>query len=97
MNNNIFGDIPIRSKVQMARDIAEIIECLHHGKRAEAEMIIKDLKNRCALLDETIQQDVLIFVEQVQFQYAYDPWHKVTPDVEAAADRLIEHLGFPPK
>ncbi len=90
----MFNELPIRSKREMANDIAEIIECLHRGQRSKTDLLIEDLKARCALLDERIQQDVLIFVEQVQFQYAYDPWHKVTSDVEAAADQLIQDLGF---
>jgi hypothetical protein len=94
MRKDMFNELPIRSKREMANDIAEIIECLHRGQRSKTDLLIEDLKARCALLDERIQQDVLIFVEQVQFQYAYDPWHKVTSDVEAAADQLIQDLGF---
>lgn len=56
--------------------------------------MLEDLKIRSIYLDEEIQQDVLMFAEQVQFQYDYDPWHKVTIDIERAADRLIEDLGF---
>jgi len=90
----MFNELPIRSKREMISDIIEIIHCLHSGKRQQCDRFVEDLKARCSFLDEKIQQDVLMFVEQVQFQYAYDPWHKVTPDVEAAADRLIEDLGF---
>ncbi len=90
----MFHELPIRSKKEMVSDIVKIVQCLHEGKRAEADLLVEDLKARGAFLDETIQQDVLIFVEQVQFQYAYDPWHKVTPDVQSAADRLIHDLGF---
>jgi hypothetical protein len=94
MKKDMFNELPIRSKHEMMKDIVEIIQCLHKGQRLRCDRFVEDLKVRCALLDETIQQDVLIFVEQVQFQYAYDPWHKVTTEVEAAADRLIQDLGF---
>jgi hypothetical protein len=94
MQNDPFHELPIRSKTEMVNDIIEIIRCLHRGRRTTSDRLVEDLKARCAFLDETIQQDVLIFVEQVQFQQVYDPWHRVTPEVEQAADRLIQDLGF---
>lgn len=88
-------ELPIRSKLEMLDDIVQIIHYLHIGKRKAADPLIDDLKIRSMFLDEQIQHDVLIFAEQVYFQYDYDPWHKITPDVQKAADRLIEDLGFP--
>lgn len=90
----MFNELPIRAKREMVGDIVEIIHYLHLGDKMNCDRYVEDLKARCSILDEQVQQDVLIFVEQVQFQYAYDPWHKVTPEIEAAADRLIEDLGF---
>lgn len=87
-------ELPIRSKLRMLEHIGQIIQHLHNGRREEAEPLIDDLKHRSIYLDEQIQQDVLMFSEQIFFQYDYDPWHKVTPDVQQAADRLIEDLGF---
>ncbi|MBM3183687.1 MAG: hypothetical protein FJZ64_00045 [Chlamydiae bacterium] len=87
-------ELPIRSKIEMAKDIAEIIQCLHRGQRGAADLLIEDLKTRALFFDEKTQQDVLKFVEQVAFQYNYDPWHKITQDVQKAADILIEDLGF---
>ena len=92
MQNDLFRELPIRSKTEMANDIAQIIHCLHRGQYTGP--LIENLKARSTFLDERVQQDVLIFVEQVQFQQAYDPWHKVTPEITLAADRLIEDLGF---
>ena len=94
MKNNIKMELPFRSKLEMVQDIAKILAHLHHGERAKADSLLEDLKTRSIYLDEEIQQDVLIFAEQVSFQYDYDPWHKVTQDVTKAADRLIEGLGF---
>lgn len=94
MKKNPSHELPIRSKLMMAQEIGEIIQCLHRGQRSAADLMIEDLKIRSIYLDEQIQQDVLIFAEQVQFQYDYDPWHKVTSEVERAADRLIKDLGF---
>lgn len=96
MSKHPAHELPIRSKLEMLDDIVQIIYYLHTGTRKEADPLIDDLKTRSMFLDEKIQQDVLIFAEQVQFQYDYDPWHKVTADVQKAADRLIEDLGFAP-
>lgn len=94
MDKRIKKELPIRSKLEMAEDIAKIIQFLHQGQRSAADLLIEDLKTRAVYLDEDIQHDVLVFAEQVQFQYDYDPWHKVTHDVEKAANHLIESLGF---
>ena len=56
--------------------------------------LIEELKNRSIYLDEKIQGDVLVFAEAVQFQISYDPWHQITPEIERAANQLIEDLGF---
>jgi hypothetical protein len=87
-------DLPIRSKLDMLDDIVQIIHYLHEGDRKAADPLIDDLKLRSMYLDEDIQREVLIFSQQVHFQYDYDPWHKVTPDVQKAADKLIDGLGF---
>ena len=87
-------EIPIRSKLEMVNNIILIINYLQEGNRSLADIVIDDLKTRSLFLDETIQSDVLMFVEQIHFQYVYDPNHNVTPGVEKAADKLIEDLGF---
>lgn len=89
-------ELPIRSKKEIAEGVGKIIHFLHTGQRSSADLLIEELKIRAVYLDEAIQRDVLVFAEEVQFQYAYDPWHKVTSEVEKAADRLIEDLGFIP-
>jgi len=94
MKNNPAQELPIRSKLDMLDDIVQIIHYLHTGERKLADPLINDLKTRSMFLDADIQQNVLIFSEQIHFQYDYDPWHKVTPDVQKAADKLIEQLGF---
>lgn len=87
-------EIPFRSKQTMLDDVAQIVHYLHTGQRSSADLLIEDLKTRSLSFDPQIQQDVLMFAEQVQFQYDYDPWHKVTPDVQKAADKLIHDLGY---
>lgn len=87
-------ELPIRSKLDMLDDIVQIIHYLHTGQRSQAAPLLSDLKLRSIYLEEKIQQDVLIFAGQVEFQYDYDPWHKITPEVQRAADQLIFDLGF---
>lgn len=87
-------EIPFRSKQTMLDDVAQIVHYLHTGQRSSADLLIEDLKTRSLSFDPQVQQDVLMFAEQVQFQYDYDPWHKVTPDVQKAADKLIHDLGY---
>ena len=88
------NELPIRSKYEMIHAIIKIIHYLHAGKQKEANDLMEELKIRAIYLDPSIQQDVLAFVEQVQFQYAYDPWHKITEEIQKTADKLIEDLGF---
>lgn len=85
---------PNLAKLIMCEDVAHVIFHLHHGQRSQAEPLIKDLKTRSLLMGDKIQQDVLIFSEQVQFQYDYDPQHLVTPEVQKAADHLLKDLGI---
>lgn len=94
MSHKIPNELPIKSKLEMLNLIGQIVYLLHTGQREAADKYINELKTRAMYLDEEIQHDVLVFVEQVYFQYGYDPWHKVTPDVQKAADQLIASMGF---
>jgi len=91
--NNI---LPIRLKLGIINCIEQIVHNLHMGK--DLTPYIEMMKRNALLLDEEIQRDVLRFVEIVQFQAVYDPFHRLTQEVQNTADRLIEDLGFvPPK
>ena len=90
------NELPIRSKIDVASEIGDIIHCLGKGQKEAADSLIDDLKSRSIYLDEAIQGDVLVFAEAIQFQEAYDPWHLITPEIQQAADQLIEDLGFVP-
>lgn len=94
MSKHPSHELPIRSKLEMLDVIVQVICHLHRGSRLAADALLDQLKIRSLFLDEQIQQDVLIFAEQIHFQYDYDPWHKVTPEVQKAADKLISDLGF---
>lgn len=80
------------SKMEMEEDIAKIIYHLHYGNRVLGDIFIDNLKANAIHMEFKIQQDVLIFAEQVHFQHDYDPWHKVTPEVQTAADQLLSDL-----
>lgn len=88
--------LPIRLKVEMAQAVASVIHCLGHGQKSLMTLLLDDLKAHALFLDDAIQQDVLAFAEQVQFQMHYDPYHNVTLEVEQAADKLVEDMGFCP-
>lgn len=94
MKKHLAQELPIRSKIEMLKDISIIIHSLHHGTRSVGNEALEDLKSRSLFFDTTIQQDVLNFAEQIAFQYDYDPWHLVTEPIKTAADKLIEDLGF---
>ena len=94
MTKDHANELPIRSKLEMIQDIVQIINFLHEGERSKAEPLVEDLKRRAVFMDEDIQQKALSFVEQICFQYDYDRLHQVTPEVQKAADLLIEALGF---
>ncbi len=89
-------ELPIRLKIEMAQAVASIIKSLHEGQDSSLHMMIDNLKAHALFMDESIQQGVLAFSEQVLFQMVYDPWHAVTIPIENAADQLVEELGFCP-
>jgi hypothetical protein len=93
---NYHNQLPIRSKIEVAQEIGQIIHCLDEGQVSALNEKIEDLKNRSIYLDEKIQGDVLVFAEAVQFQISTDPWHQFTPEIEQAAKQLILDLGFLP-
>jgi len=94
MKPHMFRELPYRSKLKMAEDVGEILGCLN--RRERPDVWIQDLKARSVFFDDDVQQAVLMFAEQVQFQSAYDPMWGVTAEVERAADKVIEWLGFTP-
>jgi len=94
MKKHHSSEIPIRSKLEMAKDIAEIVHCYQQGRKAAADLLIEDLKSRSVYFDAKIQQDVLMFAEQIQFQRTYDQWHTITEDIQNSADNLISDLGL---
>jgi hypothetical protein len=94
MNQHPSKELPIRSKLKMKENVGRIIQSLHEGNRAVSNLLIEDLKGRSLFFDAQIQQDVLIFAEQIQFQSVYDPDRNITPEIQRAADRLMDDLGF---
>ena len=87
-------DLPIRTKLEMAENIGKVLRHLFDGDRMRATPLLDALKISSIYLDDDIQQDVLAFVQQVLFQFDYDPGHKLTPEIQKAADKLIEDMGF---
>lgn len=79
-------------KTLMKDDVILIMHHLHYGERSLSDLCLEDLKAQSVHFGEKIQQDVLNFAEQVEFQFDYDPWHKITPEVQMAADQLLKDL-----
>jgi hypothetical protein len=88
-------NIPLHTKIDMLEDIVNIIHFLHTGERSSVDLHINNLKANALYGSETLQQHVLNFSEQVQFQYDYDPDHRINKEIQDAADTLIQDLGFP--
>lgn len=78
----------------MIKDISEIVQCLYSGQASATNLLIEDLRKRSLFLDDQIQQDVLMFIEQLEFQKLYDSSLIFTKNIQLAADKLIEDLGF---
>ncbi len=94
MDQSYYKDLPIRHKVAIAQELGEALHLLHTGQRGSLDLTLEEMKAHSLYLEEPIQQAVLAFAETVQFQTVYDPWHRVTPEVRRAADRLIDDMGF---
>ena len=61
MGKHISQALPIQAKLEMAKDISEIIACLHSGQRSAADLLIEDLKTRATtvLLNDSIDYNNL--------------------------------------
>jgi hypothetical protein len=92
-----FKEKPLQLKAAIAEDVAEVIHCLHYGLISATNLLLDDIKSRALLTDEKIQQKTLKFSEQVLFQFAYDPNHAVSKEVETAALDLLDELGYKPE
>ena len=79
-------------KALMKEDVVLVMHHLHYGERSLSNLCLEDLKIQSVHFSDKIQQDVLNFAEQVEFQFDYDPWHKITPEVQLAADQLLKDL-----
>lgn len=79
-------------KILMKEDVVLTMHHLHYGERSLSDLCLEDLKIQSVHFNDKIQQDVLNFAEQVEFQFDYDPWHKITPEVQQAADQLLKDL-----
>jgi hypothetical protein len=81
--------LPIKLKHEMVDEVAQIVVSLHTGDKKRCEKLMEELKVNALYLDEEIQHNVLIFTGQIDFQKIYDPWHRISPEVERSALFLI--------
>ena len=54
---NYHNELPIRSKIEVAQEVGQIIRCLALGQQSRVNTLIDELKNRSIYLDEKIQTD----------------------------------------
>ncbi len=79
-------------KYEISLMIQKIIKNLHFGYLKKNQPLIKKMRTLSVKLDEKIKQDVIDFIQQIDFQTDYDPKHLVTKEIKKSADRLIRDL-----
>jgi len=72
--------------------IVDAINLLGHGEFSLLDPLLDNLKKTSMEFDDKIQEDVLDFIQQIEFQKDYDPAHLVTKEIQQTADRLITDL-----
>jgi len=72
--------------------IAETIHRLGNGEFSKLDPLLDKMKSASESLNDKVQEDILDFIQQVEFQKDYDPEHLITKEIKKAADRLIRDL-----
>ena len=57
------NELPIRSKIDVAAEIGDILQDFQTGQKTRVEHLIEDLKMRSIYLDESLQEDILAFAD----------------------------------
>jgi len=81
----------MKDKKDTLDTIAQIIHSLGEGKLSSIDPLLDLLKKQTSFL-ESLQEEVLDFIQQVEFQKDYDPQHLITENVQKATDRLIRAI-----
>lgn len=82
----------MKDKEYILNTIAEIISNLGHGNFTELNSLLDSLREKTSYCNEHIQEDILDFIQQVEFQKEYDLEHLVTKEIQESADKLIKDL-----
>jgi len=82
----------MKDKEYILKTIAEIIVRLGHGNFTEMDSLLDSLREKTSSCSVSIQEDILDFIQQVEFQKEYDLEHLVTKEIQESADKLIKDL-----
>lgn len=78
-------------KTDILNTIALIITFLGEGKISSIDPLLDLLKNQTSSLQD-LQESVLDFIQQVEFQKDYDPQHLINTNIQESADKLIREI-----
>lgn len=91
-------ELPIRSKLLILSKMSKIFEAMHQKNGDLSAHLVEDLKTHALFLEESIQQEVLSFGEQVLLQTQGTSSYCISKELHQATNCLIESMGFtPPK
>ena len=79
-------------KEDILKIIGEAISALGHGYIEQIDPLLDKLKEKSSTLSDKIQEDILDFIIQIEFQKDYDYQHLITKEIQEAADKLIKDL-----
>lgn len=82
----------MQSKEYIFNTIAKIINNLGQGNFKKLDLLLDNLRKKTSSYDSNIQEDILDFIQQIEFQKDYDQNHLVTKEIQEAADKLIINL-----
>jgi hypothetical protein len=84
----------MKDKEEILDTIAQIIHSLVEGNLSSIDPLLDLLKTQTISLKD-LQEEVLDFIQQVEFQKDYDPQHLITENIQKAADILIKSIQKP--
>lgn len=81
----------MNDKKEILDTIAQIIHSLGEGELSSLDPLLDLLKIQTLSL-KTMQEEILDFIQQIEFQKDYDPQHLITENIQIATDKLIKRI-----
>lgn len=79
------------NKEDILNTIAQVITALGEGKISSIDPLLDLLKKQTCTW-EGLQECILDFIQQVEFQKDYDAHHLVNNNIQKSADKLIREI-----